>query len=151
MDVISIATSKTEDHQQPATRWSLADIAATIVNEAHAEAISRATIWRILNDAALKPHRSVYWLNSHDSDFETKARQICQLYVNAPRLYQQGRLVLCCDEKTGMQILRRNAPTQLIVKPVDFEQFTEVARLLGMYWLLLNQPPIPPGKQKDLP
>jgi len=28
-----------------------------------------------------------------------------------------------------------------IVKPVDFEQFTEVSRELGFYWLLLNQPP----------
>ncbi len=29
-----------------------------------------------------------------------------------------------------------------IVKPVDFEQFTEVVRQLGFYWALLNQPPI---------
>jgi two-component system response regulator len=28
-----------------------------------------------------------------------------------------------------------------IVKPVDFDQFIESARLLGLYWLLLNQPP----------
>ena len=28
-----------------------------------------------------------------------------------------------------------------IVKPVDFDQFTEVVRELGYYWLLLNQPP----------
>jgi two-component system, response regulator len=27
-----------------------------------------------------------------------------------------------------------------IVKPVDFEQFTESARNLGMYWLLMNRP-----------
>ena len=28
-----------------------------------------------------------------------------------------------------------------IVKPVDFTQFTEAVRQLGLYWTLLNQPP----------
>lgn len=28
-----------------------------------------------------------------------------------------------------------------IVKPVDFDQFTESVKQLGFYWLLLNQPP----------
>lgn len=32
-----------------------------------------------------------------------------------------------------------------IVKPIDFEQFTEVVRQLGFYWLLLNQ--LPPSKR----
>jgi two-component system response regulator len=27
-----------------------------------------------------------------------------------------------------------------IVKPVDFDQFTEAVRQLGLYWMLLNQP-----------
>ena len=30
-----------------------------------------------------------------------------------------------------------------IVKPVDFDQFIESMRNLGMYWLLLNNPPRP--------
>jgi len=31
-------------------------------------------------------------------------------------------------------------------KPVDFNQFVEAARQLGLYWLLMNQPPPVPGR-----
>ncbi|MFN2463368.1 MAG: response regulator [Candidatus Dormibacteria bacterium] len=36
-----------------------------------------------------------------------------------------------------------NGANSYIVKPVDFEQFTESVRTIGMYWLLLNKPPAP--------
>jgi hypothetical protein len=129
LHVVNLATSQTEDHDQPASRWSLDDLAATIVNEAYYKAISRSTIQRILADAEIKPHKSVYWLNSHDPDFDAKAQAICQLYLNAPGLYQQGRLVLSCDEKTGMQILRRVAPTRPVAPGQPEKREFEYERL----------------------
>jgi hypothetical protein len=110
--VIAIATSKTEEHNRPANGWTLDQIAATLINEAHAETISRSTVQRILAATELKPHKSVYWLNSHDPDFDAIAKEVCGLYVKAPTFYLQGRLLLCTDEKTGMQILGRPFPTQ---------------------------------------
>jgi hypothetical protein len=113
VDVISLATKKPAERHCPATRWSVDDLIAARRHQPLAPAMSRSTLWRILDDADLKPHRSVYWLNSHDPDFDTKARDICALYVDAFRLYQEGRVVICVDEKTGMQILQRKYPTQL--------------------------------------
>ena len=110
--MISTATSQPADYDCHATRWSLDDLARTILNQKHAEAMSRSTIWRILEEGDLKPHKMQYWLNSHDPDFEEKAREICKLYVDGLRLYEQGRLVICCDEKTSMQILERKHPTK---------------------------------------
>jgi transposase len=113
LDVISLASSATAEHDRPATGWTLDELATTLINQAHhAAAMSRSTIWRALDDVDLKPHRSVYWLNSHDPDFDAKAREICRLYVQAPAMYQRGHLLICCDEKTGMQVLERKEPTR---------------------------------------
>lgn len=111
VDVLAMATRKPSAYHCPATRWSLDDLVAALQQQG-ARAMSRSSIWRLLEAADIQPHRSVYWLNSHDPDFEAEARDICQLYVNALRFYQQGRLVICADEKTGMQILQRAYPTQ---------------------------------------
>ena len=90
LHVITLASSKTEDHQHPDTSWSLDNIAFEILRDAHHRDMSRSTIGRILSEADLKPHRSVYWLNSHDPDFDAKARNICQLYLDAPTLSRPG-------------------------------------------------------------
>jgi hypothetical protein len=111
LDVMSMATRKPGTDHCPATRWSLDDLVAALVQR-HTWTMSRASIWRLLEEADLKPHRSVYWLHSHDPDFKAKAHDICSLYLNALRFFEQGRWVICSDEKTGMQILERKDPTQ---------------------------------------
>ena len=111
VDVMAMATRKPSTYHCAATRWSLDDLVAALKQRTTGP-MSRSSIWRVLEEADLKPHRSVYWLNSHDPDFEAKAHDICSLYLNARRFFAQGRVVICTDEKTGMQILQRKYPTQ---------------------------------------
>jgi hypothetical protein len=109
--VMAMATRKPVRYHCPATRWSLDDVVAALAQR-HTWPMSRWSIWRLLDEADLKPHRSVSWRNSHDPDFETKAHDICALYLHALRFLEHSRLVICSDEKTGMQILQRQYPTQ---------------------------------------
>lgn len=111
LDVMAMATRKPVRYHCAATRWSLDDLVVALAQR-RTWTMSRSSIWRLLDDADLKPHRSVYWLNSHDPDFEAKAHNLCSLYLNALRFFEQGRVVICSDEKTGMQILQRKYPTQ---------------------------------------
>jgi hypothetical protein len=124
LDVLSLATSTPADHHNPATRWSVDDMTTVLRDHARTRAMSRSTLWRVLDAADLTPHRCVYWLKSHDPAFDAKARDLCALYENALRFSQQGRLVICVDEKTGMQMLQRQHPTQLAQpgKPAKREQ-----------------------------
>ena len=112
VQVISVASSLPQDQDRTVTRWTLDEIVTALLETLGTDAISRSSIWRILEDVDLKPHKSAYGLNSHDEDFEAKAQPICQLYVGALEAYAQGRLVICCDEKSGMQVLERKAPTK---------------------------------------
>ena len=72
VEVLAMATRTPSAYHGPATRWSLDDLVAALAQRRLAP-LSRSSIWRILEEADLKPHRSVYWLNSHDPDFEAKA------------------------------------------------------------------------------
>ena len=73
VQVISVASTLPQDQDRTVTRWTLDEIVATLLDALHTDAISRSSIWRILHDVDLKPHKSEYWLNSHDEDFDAKA------------------------------------------------------------------------------
>jgi hypothetical protein len=108
---MALATRKPATYHCAATRWSLDDLVAAL--EQHRPwGMRRSRIWRILEEADLKPHRRVYGLHSHDPDFEPKAHAICAFYLKALRFFEHERLGICTDAKTGRQILPRQDPTQ---------------------------------------
>lgn len=68
--------------------------------------LSITEIGRILRAEGMRPHRVSLWLHSPDPRFRTKVRRICRLYTSPP----EGATVLCVDEKTCIQALRRRFP-----------------------------------------
>lgn len=65
--------------------------------------LSESEIGRILRNEQLRPHRMRLWLHSPDPEFREKAARVCRLYTKPP----PGATVLCVDEKTQIQALRR--------------------------------------------
>jgi transposase len=94
-----------DDANSTRTGWTMATLAEAVA-EAEIAHLSRSSVWRFLHDSELKPHQHKMWLHSPDPDFKRKVTEVCQLYLNPPR----GASVICVDEKTGMQILRRIHP-----------------------------------------
>lgn len=110
--VLVLVTTQPAEVGVPVSHWSLEDLAVKILQDAHYRDRSRSTSQRILAEADLKPHQCRSWLHSDDPALEEKALALCRLYLDAPRLYQHGELVLCCDEKTSIQALQRKYPTK---------------------------------------
>ncbi len=69
--------------------------------------ISWSSVQRILANLDVKPHKTEQWLHSPDPEFRQKVTGICDLYLKPP---PAGSVVLCIDEKPGMQALARRFP-----------------------------------------
>jgi transposase len=108
--LIAMACGKPEDFSDCfRNTWTVDSLHDTfIVQYPDIEPISRSSVERILEKVDLKPHRLRPWLHSPDRCFRIKVNDICALYQKAP----DGSIVLCIDEKTGMQALGRKHPTK---------------------------------------
>lgn len=85
--------------------WTLQSLADATAVETGVR-ISRSEVHAILRCGGLSPHRVVGWLHSPDPEFVTRSKRIADLYVDPPH----DAHVLCVDEKTGIQALRRIHP-----------------------------------------
>lgn len=108
-ELVSIACSRPSAHGIKHRRtWTFDTLHEAFVKKHPDVKISRTSVIRILKSADLRPHRMQGWLHSQDPDFRAKVTHICSLYLNPP----PGSVVLCVDEKTGMQALKRKNPTK---------------------------------------
>src|SRR6202165_5893683 len=87
--------------QQPEhySRWSVRTLATDL-------GLPPSTVHQMLVASCLQPHRIRSFTFSPDPDFEAKLLDIVGLYLNPP----DHALVLCVDEKTGIQALDRTQP-----------------------------------------
>ena len=90
--------------EEPLSRQSLADLVRR-AQTTLGKKISRATVWRMLHEAAIKPWQYEHWLFPKDPRFAEKAGPILDLYAGhwegqplGPKDY-----VLSMDEKTSIQ------------------------------------------------
>ena len=81
--------------------------------------LSQSAISRIWRAFALQPHRAETFKLSTDPLFVEKVRDIVGLYLKPP----DKALVLCVDEKSGIQALDRTAPL-LPMRPGQIERRT---------------------------
>jgi hypothetical protein len=79
------------------------DLAQELSHGALESTISASTVVRLWDSMALKPWRWHYWLASPDPALVAKSRAICRLYHAPPT----DGILLCLDEKPGIQVLER--------------------------------------------
>jgi len=72
------------------------------------ESFSIGAFWRRRTS---KPHGASIGSTATTQISSQSAQHLC-LIPERPRILEQGRVVICSDEKTGMQILQRKYPTQ---------------------------------------
>jgi hypothetical protein len=111
--VTALACEVPAQGDEPLSRFSTADLARRVSAHPAAPAMSRSTIWRILDRDALKPWRHRSWIFARDPCFAEKAGPVLDLYAGVWEGVPLGPddHVLSADEKTSIQARQRCHPT----------------------------------------
>lgn len=99
IDAAEIVRVTTQTKPEGATHWSTRKLAAKL-------GISDTTVLKVWQANGLKPHLVETFKVSRDPKFVEKLEDIVGLYMSPP----EHALVLCCDEKSQVQVLDRTQP-----------------------------------------
>jgi hypothetical protein len=113
MEIKALACELPSRCDRPFSRWSISDLAHEACRVGLVAAISHTTVWRWLNEDAIRPWKHRSWIFPRDPQFAEKAGNILDLYQ---RMWQGKELtendfVISTDEKTSIQARQRLHPT----------------------------------------
>ena len=122
--VVALACTKPKDHGLAAELWSIAALARFVCEHASGAGFARlgkagkSTVWRILDECDLKPHKIRYYLEKRDPEFDRKMHEVLMAYRDVS-MYQEGAVhdgrptpiySVSVDEKPGVQATGLTAP-----------------------------------------
>ena len=117
--IVAVACESPALSNRPIARWTNRELREEVIQRGIVESISKSQVGRILNEAAVQPHRRKMWLTTKEKDrekFQREVENVCQTYQQAPeRSATSGTHTISVDEATSLQALERNAPD----KPVQ--------------------------------
>ncbi|MDY0404704.1 IS630 family transposase [Virgibacillus sp. 179-BFC.A HS] len=108
-EVIAIACDRPINygfHTHP--YWTLHILTEAAAHHTQGPKMSRSSIQRTIKHNDLHPQNDEMWLYSKDPNFREKVNDIVSLYLHPPK----NAVVICMDEKTGMQALERKVDPQ---------------------------------------
>ena len=122
--VINLACTKPKDVGLAAELWTLSALVrqvrkcAVVAGFPRLAQVGRTTVWRILHEQNIKPHRVRYYLEKRDPEFDRKMREVLLVYqevaLYAERAAQERQTALVytvsVDEKPGVQAIGLTAP-----------------------------------------
>lgn len=97
----------------PLSRFSSSDIATEIIQRGIVAHISGSTVWRWLDEDAIKPWQHRSWIFPRDPAFEEKAARVLDLYQGMWQGHplKFNEFVISADEKTSIQARARRHPS----------------------------------------
>jgi len=97
----------------PLSKWSVPELGKHIREKGLVATVSNSTLWRWLNQDAIKPWQYRTWIFPRDPNFSEKAGRVLDLYQGKweGRELTDGEYIISADEKTSIQARRRIHPT----------------------------------------
>jgi len=113
IQVKAVACELPSERGIPLSRFSTREIATEVIRRGIVAEISGSTIWRWLNEDAIKPWQYRSWIFPRDPQFEQKAGRVLDLYqgiwCGIPLGFDE--YVISSDEKTSIQARVRKHDT----------------------------------------